>query len=388
MPFSKTSVLHGQPSWVFSSNTVTAAVTRLGGHLAPVTFRLGSKKVAPFSVAPWAEESLDPDIPPILRVLRGDFFCSPFGAEERPDRGRKLPPHGETANAPWKFESLKRDLAGVCLHLSLQMRSRSGRVDKFLRLNHGETAIYSRHVLAGMRGMMTLGHHATLRFPDKEQSGRISTSRLRAGWTSPRFFEDPAQGGYNSLKPSALFRRLDRVPLAQGGYTDLGRYPARRGFEDIVQIVHQDSPVFAWTAVAFPQEGYVWFSLKDPRVLQSSVFWMSNGGRHYAPWNGRHVNVMGLEDVTSYFPLGVSAGQKPNPVSRRGFRTVVLLNQKNPMCVNYIMAVAAIPRSFDRIKKILPNSEGVILVSPAGQRVFAKLNLPFLYENHNETQRN
>jgi hypothetical protein len=388
MPSLRTAVLHGQPSWVFSSDTVTAAVTRLGGHLAPVTFRLGSKKVAPFSVAPWAGEPLDPDTPPILRVLRGDFFCSPFGAEEHPGRGRKLPPHGETANAPWKFESLRRDPAGVCLHLSLRTKARPGRVDKFLRLNHGETAIYSRHGLTGMRGKMTFGHHATLRFPDEEQCGRISTSRLQAGWTSPRFFEDPAQGGYNSLKPSARFQRLDRVPLAQGGYADLGRYPARRGFEDIVQIVHQDTPDFAWTAAAFPRQGYAWFSLKDPRVLQSSVFWLSNGGRHYAPWNGRHVNVMGLEDVTSYFPLGVSAGEKPNPVSRRGFRTVVWLDPKKPVWVNYIMAVAAIPRSFDRVEKILPGLKGVILVSPSGQRIPVKLNLPFLYNHPHETKRN
>lgn len=360
---------------------MNAAVTRLGGHLAPVTFRLGSREVAPFSIAPWAEEKIDAGTPPVLKALRGDFFCSPFGADEKPYRGETHRSHGETANAIWNFESLKRDDAGVHLHLSLDTKVRAGHVDKFLSLKNGETAVYSRHVLGGMKGKMTLGHHATLKFPDEEGSGRISTSRIAGGWTFPGTLEDPARGGYNCLKPSATFKRLDRVPLAQGGHTDLGRYPARRGFEDVVQIVHQDRPDFAWTAAAFPKEGYAWFSLKDPRVLQSSVFWISNGGRHYAPWNGRHVNVMGLEDVTSYFFLGISPAGKPNPVSRRGFKTVASLDPKKPTVVNYIMAVAGIPRDFERVKGIIPGSDGVTLVSPAGHRIPVKLDLPFLYKN-------
>lgn len=378
----KTTLVHGQPSWEFSSDTVNAAVTRLGGHLAPVTFSLGSKKIAPFSIAPWAEENIDVGTPSVLKSLRGDFFCSPFGADAKPYFGEKHPPHGETANAEWHFESLNQSDEGVDLHLSLNTKIRAGHVDKFLSLRNGETAIYSRHVLSGMDGKMTLGHHATLKFPDKEGSSHISTSRIAGGWTFPGKFEDPARGGYNSLKPSATFKRLDRVPLAEGGHTDLGRYPARRGFEDIVQIVHQDSSDFAWTAATFPTQGYVWFSLKDPRLLQSTVLWISNGGRHYAPWNGRHRNVMGLEDVTSYFFLGIAPAEKSNPINRKGFRTFTKLNPGKPTIINYIMAVAAIPRDFERVKKIIPDSHGVILVSSAGHRIPVKLNTTFLYKNY------
>jgi len=377
----KTTLIQSQPSWEFSSDTVNAAVTRLGGHLAPVTFRCGARQFSPFSVAPWADEKMNADTPSILKALRGDFFCCPFGADETPYGGETHPPHGETANAEWHFESLKQSDSGADLHLSLETQIRVGRVDKFLSLRNGETAIYSRHVLSGMNGNMTLGHHATLKFPDEEGSGHISTSRMAGGWTFPGSFEDPAQGGYNSLNPSSTFKRLDRVPLAQGGYADLSRYPARRGFEDIVQIVHQDSPDFAWTAAAFPKEGYVCFSLKDPRVLQSTVLWISNRGRHYAPWNSRHVNVMGLEDVTSYFFLGIAPAEKPNPISREGFKTFAKLNPKQPTTINYIMAVAAIPRDFERVKKIIPDTQGVTLVSTAGHRVPEKLDSTFLYKN-------
>jgi hypothetical protein len=50
-------------------------------------------------------------------------------------------------------------------------------------------------------------------------------------------------------------------------------------------VAHEATPEFAWTAVIFPEQRYVWFALKNPRLLRS------NGGRHYAPWHGRHVSV-------------------------------------------------------------------------------------------------
>jgi hypothetical protein len=45
------------------------------------------------------------------------------------------------------------------------------------------------------------------------------------------------------------------------------------------------------------------------------------------------------------------------------------------------MAVAAIPRDFERVKKIIPDTHGVTLVSPAGHRIPVKLDLTFLYKN-------
>ena len=46
----------GQPSWRIASREVEAFVTETGGHLGPVTFRVGGKKIQPFSIAPWAQE--------------------------------------------------------------------------------------------------------------------------------------------------------------------------------------------------------------------------------------------------------------------------------------------------------------------------------------------
>jgi hypothetical protein len=370
----------GQPSWRFASDKVEAAITRLGGHLAPVRFHLGRKVVEPFSVAPWAEEKLAPGTQRVLQALRGDFFCAPFGGNATAYRRESHPPHGEAASTLWQFESLNKNKGTTELRLSLATKIRRGRIDKLIQLRKGETTLYCRHILSGMSGAMSIGQHAMLKFPDELNAGHISTSPIKYGQVVPADFEDPAKGGYTSLKPETVFSRLDRVLNKDGGYTDLSRYPARPGFEDLVMVVHEARPNFAWTAAAFPEQGYVWFSLKDPRVLRSTVIWISNRGRHYPPWSGRHGNIMGLEDVTAYFHYGLAESARPNQVNRRGFPTSVKLHPKAPLTVSYIMAIAAIPRRFRRVKAIRPIDGGVQLLSDGGLSITVPLDLSFLYE--------
>ncbi|PTX97408.1 hypothetical protein DB346_20650 [Verrucomicrobia bacterium LW23] len=379
-----TKVISGQPGWVFGSDKVEVAVTQLGGHLGPVTFTLpDDRRVAPYSVAPWAEEALSEETPAILRVLRGDFFCAPFGGNDTTYGDEKHPPHGEVANLPWEFESLTSLNLGksrVMLHLSLETQVREGRVDKYIQLREGETVVYSQHVLSRAGGPMNLGHHAMLKFPEAPGSGLISSSPLLYGQVAPQLFEDPAKGGFSSLKTGATFTSLADVPMADGGSADLTAYPARAGFEDLVMFVHQASDNFAWLAVAFPQEGYVWYTLKDPRTLRSTVFWISNGGRHYAPWSKRHERVMGLEDVTSYFHYGLAESARPNEVNEQGYPTALQLDSDTPLSINYIQGVAAIPQGFTRVASIEPVPEGYItLTSTEGMRVVSPVDVSYLY---------
>jgi len=193
-------------------------------------------------------------------------------------------------------------------------------------------------------------------------------------------FELPEQGGYSSLKAGAEFRSLAKVPAANGGTADLTRFPARRGFEDLVLLVSEAKAPFAWTAVTFPKERFVWFALKDPRVLRQTVFWLSNGGRHYPPWSGRHVGVMGLEEVTSYFHLGLAESARPNPLSRKEIPTCIRLTPDQPLVVRYIMGVAQVPAGFDRVVSIEPKAQnrGITLRSASGKKTEAALNLDFL----------
>lgn len=370
----RTKIVQGQRSWRVAAPGVAAFVTETGGHLGPVTFQLPGRKVAPLSVAPWAEEKSTRSLPPILRALRGDFFCLPFGGNATVYQGERHPPHGETANAQWKFEAAQLGH----LHLSLRPKVRRGRVDKHIFLRAGHTMVYQQHIISGMRGPMSLGHHAIVKFPDSPGSGVISTSRFIHGQVFPDWFERPENRGYQALQPGATFKSLRAVPQLTGGLADLSRYPARRGFEDLVQLVADPKLTLGWTAVTFPNERYVWFALRDPRVLTGTVLWITNGGRHRPPWNSRHVNVLGLEEVTANFDYGVAESARANPLKRRGYVTALELNPDKPLVVNYIFGVADIPGGFARVADIVPVVGGVELRPPKGQPVRAAVDWNFL----------
>lgn len=365
----------GQSSWTFRTAKIEAAVTQTGGHLGPVRFRLGQQWVQPFDIAPWAEEKLPAGAPPIEQVLRGDFFCMPFGGNGKAFRGEKFPPHGEPANAAWKLEAATPD----ALHLSLKTKIRPGRVDKIIWLGAGETAVYLQHTLSGMKGPMSLGHHAILRVPEGA-AGRVSVSPFRFGQVYPGVLERPELGGYSILKPGAKFSSLNRVAQTDGKFADLSHYPARDGFEDIILLASKAGSRLAWTALTVPEKNYVWFALKNPRVLPSTLFWMSNGGRHYPPWNGRHRRAIGLEEVISHFHEGIAESVKPNGLTRAGIPTCLQLQPKRPTVINYIMALAEIPRGFDIVKsiRVAADKRSVRLVSQSGRVVPVKVNVEFL----------
>ena len=384
MPVSKRKVTQlGQPSWHFKSSNIDAYLTELGGHLAPVTFSLPRQKVQPYSVAPWATEKLDrstPALPAILRVLRGDFFCLPFGSPST-YHGQKHSVHGDSANLKWSLQSLQRSAPVTGIHLALNTKAPKGRIDKIINLVDGDTAVYCRHIVTGMNATTSVGHHATLHF---RSPGLISTSPMVHRQVYPGIMESPENKGYTLLKPGATLTSLDHVPTITGEFADLSRYPARRGYEDIVILVNDVSaPLpFAWTAVALPEQGYVWFGLKDPNVLHSTLLWHSNGGRHYAPWNGRHVDVMGLEEITGFFHDGRAASVEANSLTARGLTTSVTLHPNKPLVVNYIMGVAPIPKSFTHVASITPTESGpaqfITITSTTGQSVQTSVDLSFL----------
>jgi len=354
----------GQPSWRIASGGTEAFITEAGGHLGPVRMRLGERTVEPFSVAPWAEETIGQPEHQMLRSLRGDFFCLPFGGNETAYEGEIHPPHGDSANLDWALESLAADE----IHLSMATKIRPGRLDKRVRLDGN--VIYQTHTISGMSGPMPAGHHAMLKFPSE---GRLSTSAFLRGRVYPGEFERPPAGGYTSLLPGATFDDLSQVPMANGGLADLSHYPARDGFEDLVQLYHPLDAPFAWNAVVV--DGYVWISLKDPKVLPATVLWHSNGGRHYNAWNGRHRRVLGVEDVRAYFHYGVaeSAAENPSPVP-----TVFHLDSAKPTEIRYVMAVAAVPEGFDIVDGVLVNGEGIKLQSRSGPTVDIDLDPNFL----------
>ena len=375
--------VHSQPSAILATKDVEVAVTTRGGHMAPVTFfRSSDRPVQPYSVSPWQDEAPLPMPAPVLVTLRGDFFCMPFGGNSAEVAGEKHPPHGEIVGELWEVVGTKQAGDVSTLTMEIDTKVRKGRVIKELSLVDGQNAVYSRHTIEGFAGRAPLGHHATLAMPEKEGAVRIATSPIRFGMTCPGVFSDPKQREYQALLPGAKWTDLAKVPVAWKGAADadLTRLPGRYGYADLVQLVNESSEKTggpAWTTATFSADGYLWFALKDPAVLTTTVFWMENHGRHGHPWNGRN-NCLGLEDVTAFFADGLAASVSDNLLSKEGIATAVTLTADKPTTVNYIQGVVRIPEGFENVKTLEFAPGEVTFVSTTGQRVTAPVRHEFL----------
>lgn len=373
--------IHSQPSWVLKTQQVELAVTEIGGHMAPVTFcRDTAHPVQPYHITPWQDEPKQEMPAPVLVSLRGDFFCMPFGGNSELVRGEKHPPHGEVAGAPWKFLPSPQSNDIATLRLEFTTHVRPGKVTKELSLVKGQNVVYSRHTIEGFAGQVPLGHHATLALPEDECRVRLSSSRMKFGMTYPGLFSDPKNREYQALLPGAQWTDMTKVPaLAKDAPgADLTRFPARYGFADLVQLINDpavEGP--AWMAATYPDQGYVWFSLKDPRVLASTVLWIENHGRHGPPWNGRN-NCLGVEDVTSHFADGLAASIVENVLSKQGVPTAVTLKADTPTHINYIQGVAQIPSGFEQVESITFAPDQITLKATTGQQVTVSVQHGFL----------
>ena len=381
-----------QRSWIVESRSIELSLTIQGGMMAPVLFCRDTKKpVQPYYVSPWQEEQAPID-EPVLKPLRGDFFCMPFGADNR-YQGETHVVHGEPATGIWTAADLSRSDGVTRFEARMKTTVRAGEVIKRIALKDEQNAVYTQHELIGYSGKTTLGHHATLS-PGPGPGGMlISTSPISFGLARPAVANHTADGEYLSLDGSKPFRSLEKVPTVwkDPAHTDLTVFPARPGYCDIAGVVSRGAVpasggkkprgnaamVPAWTTAVFPGGGYLWYSLKDPRLLPVTLFWMENHGRHGAPWSGRNLCI-GLEDICGYLAEGLAPSARKNPISAAGVPTVVTLSPRKPTTVNYIQGVSRVPTGFDRVTRASFGPGGVRFASASGATVDVAVDWEFL----------
>lgn len=243
------------------------------------------QEVAPLHKAPWVgtDEVMPPDAAPHLARLGGDFFCAPFGLEQD-----GAPLHGWPANAPWAVTSQ----TASHLTATLEHRVFGATVTKELTLLPGHPFVYQRHVFSGGAGQVPVANHANVALPN---GGMIRTS-AKASWHSPGAppESDPARGR-SVLSYPARTHDMHRFPTP-AGTVDLGRYPWSVGSEEFVAGLAPKGSGFGWTAVTRPTQGDLFLSLRREDQLPMTMLWHSNGGRDYAPWSGRHLGCLGVEE--------------------------------------------------------------------------------------------
>ena len=357
--------IHGAESYTIATPEVELACTRAGGMMAPVRFNLDGRWVQPYSLPPWQPQEVVPSTPAILKTVRGDFFGLPFG--EHPVHGI----HGDSPNMEWTAVWEQGD----GLIMQLKMKTLPGSIRKTLQLRPGQRAVYQEHRVSGLDGRFNYGYHATLKFPDEGGPYWVNTSPFKFGSTFPGVFSDSAKGESGALKSNARFTSLAAVPLAAGGTTSLNQYPARDGNEDLIMVTSRDED-FAWTAATM--DGFIWLSLKNPRVLPSTLFWISNGGRPQAPWSGRHRRRIGLEEVNGYFCNDLEQSRQ-DLLKADGVPTTAEFSAKRPTSVRSIHVVHPVPADFGMVTEVVRARDGMVRATGAnGAAVDVPVDWSFL----------
>ena len=357
---------HGAPSFVQGNGKTTVTVTETGGMMTAEFTLPDGRVVSPYALAPWPPDEADSSLPPLLTQLRGDFFCLPFGPQQ------DGPPHGDPANAAWQQTPSER----LAHHLKLATSDSGAHVFKMISVS--ENALYIQNDITDLEGRWSYGSHPILDFskvPDGE--GRVTTSPFRWASTYPGLFSDPANEEYQALQPNTVFTDLTKVPLAPEPpssaesdldpatleTTDLTRYPARPGREDLVMLANEpasEAHPFAWTAAIL--DGYVWIGLKCPADFPATLFWISNGGRHAAPWNGVHTKRLGLEEVCSYFCDDVTDSRK-DLLAELGIPTTREFKKDEATILPLIHGGAPVPAEFGAVTTIVPVDESTIRIT-------------------------
>ncbi len=366
-------IVHNQRSWVLETDTVRAAVTCLGGMVAPVEFFCDQQRTfSPYFVNPWHAESLQPE-EPVLKPLRGNFFCLPFGTSdaEHPDQNV----HGDAVAREWELIGDVSDAGHTRTVFACDTVAPAGRITKEIVLRPGHNAVYSRHRLEGYNATVPLGFHATLAPTERDEELALSIGQWNIGVVSERM-KRFNQGEYNSLLAGEVFRDLRHVPTVWKFPKDLDctKFPHLEGFTDIV-LLSRTPPVSSGpvcNAVVFPKAKALWFSVKDPFLLPSTMIWMEGSGRHQSPWNGR-TRCVGVEDVCAYGGMGITLSAGSNPFSRIGVKTAAVLSPSQALEIPYIEGAVAIPDGFDRVQSYEFGDNSIRFVSTGGVSVSAKI---------------
>ncbi|PTE11268.1 hypothetical protein [Mesorhizobium helmanticense] len=320
-------------------------VQRLGAMLAPVTFLLADgRQVSPMHVAPWSHEPEAEALPGILRKLRGEWPCLPFGysvpADGWPENWARVmgPPepdeeiHGHCSNHDWAW----CDSTGGALSLMLAYPQGSPveRVERTITPDPSGPAIDIEFKVVVRRACrLPIGLHPVFRLPGETGAATLELGCFDHGRTYPHDVEP----GAALFARNETFADLTSVPARAGGVVDASHVPLAADTEELLQIDGLDGSV----ALANRAEGYRVKLSWQKEHFPSLLLWYSNRGRKAAPWNGRHVAI-GIEPICSPFGLGPATALADNPIAQSGTATALEFLPERPFVTRYRIEASAL----------------------------------------------
>jgi len=342
------------------------------GHVRNLTITRDGRTITPLHSAPWVDDRAiteDESIPANLRYLSGDFFCAPFGASDVDP----APPHGWTANSHWSPVETRAFAGGVTARYRLDRPVLGATVEKRFTLRDGHPFLYETHVFAGGEGAVPVANHAMTRFPG---GGQLSFSRKQHVETPPTAPEpDPALGRSRLAYPARSATTV--LPLAAGGSADISRYPFAEKHEDIVLLVEDPANPLGWIAAQRPDSRDMFVSLKRPAEYPVTVLWFSNGGRDYAPWNSRHIGVLGMEEGRTTL-LGHRGSIEPNALSDAGTPTALRLVPNGSVALHNVIGGLPFDPAAGTVTSMAASADGLVVDFAHGTSLSVPFDTAFL----------
>lgn len=360
--------------------TVGAKVTvnPQGGHLDQVAFGSGADRIHPMHRAHWRTgedngglpETVPSEMGQSLASLSGDFFCAPFGHDDITGTVE----HGLTANGTWLEENRKTDDDGsVTATFRLEGTISGATVFKEITLKPDQPIVYQRHRFVGGAGEIPVAHHPMVRVTG-EALLNFSPKAFGATPTNPPE-SDPARGN-SALQYPQVFADLSSVKLKDGTLIDLTRQPGPADAEDFLILAELRDSTLGWSTVSAVEDGFLFFTIRDPRVLPFTMIWMSNGGRRYAPFSSRHRGVIGIEEGCTFFGDGREASSQKNWLKDRGYPTAIKLVPDGQVEICFAFGAMRLPAGWRSVSDLSLEGDQLAITSCDAQQV----RMPFWKE--------
>jgi hypothetical protein len=318
---------HVSGRWRLAWKHGSAEVQSLGAMLGPLSLRIGpGRELEIMHVAPWAGMTRADNLPGIMRRLRGEWPCVPFGCTEAPHglpaSWRTHAPddawnHGYAANHHWRCVSA--DERRIHLAIDYPASSPIEHIERVIAADPDGPAVdIELRVWARRPARLPAGLHPTFRIPP-------STGRVRVV-LGPHdgIFSYPAQpaGAVSRLLPDRRSNSLAHLPGVDGT-VDLAHLPLAAPAEELLQVRALEAPGVATPGAAAPFALHyldydacvgLWW---DTAQLPDLLLWVSNGVRIHFPWMGNHL-ALGAEPVNSLFDLGrIATAPAGHPLADR-----------------------------------------------------------------------
>ena len=354
------------------------------GVLTDLWFSHAGRVIRPLHRAHWVGQAVPAGLAPVEAGLEGDFLSAPFGRDDLEPDG---PIHGPSANTAWRVVSVSEAPSGAEAVLELVAPVRGARIFKHLQMVGGVPFLRQVHRIEGGTGSLTLAHHPMIRFAGR---GWLSFSAKRAVLTGLH-----VEPGRHRLLPGGRSEDLGALPgvagpvslraYPQGDWAVCGNHaepihtsyvkkngrelgPTEApGHEDFVTLVEAAGPGLGWTAALREAEDDLVLVLKDPAELPVTMLWLSNGGRDAAPWGGRHVGVLGIEDGITAGDEGNRAAAGVNRVAAEGVASCLSLAQGRVHVVRHLLGAVPRPAGWTAVDALRVAGERLVVTGGGGE---------------------